>query len=294
MEIAQCLRDFASQKFLATGSIDYSVDDRSLVEQTVRSEIVEKRDRESILSQWGLLSTTQWRRQADREFDLIWSRQEKSQSTPIELQVWRENPFTMLGLHRRQFEERNKSLAARRWAIQLSDRTAKERLPWGKGLQFLFAAAKKDPAHQYWEFIKHLGRLTRELGDEELSALADLPEFDVKNAIKRIDEHVSYALNAQDLKKANVILNLASALFPKVEHYKRLKNIIGPPSVVDVKNAKTKGLAKTVSFLKKSGKNFDRKWIAVSHGELLGVSDSFSELVEKHVGDDVIITRVLE
>lgn len=53
------------------------------------------------------------------------------------------------------------------------------------------------------------------------------------------------------------------------------------------------GIGETISFLKKSWENFTNKWIAVSRGQLLGISDVYADLANEYEEEDVVIVRVV-
>lgn len=117
--------------------------------------------------------------------------------------------------------------------------------------------------------------------------------FDIRVAKGKIDDLIKLSIKEGNLKKAREILKSVEKLFPMDEHYKKLFEIIAPPQLISVKTSTTKGINETISFLKKKGNEFNNKWIAVSHGQLLGFSDSFSDLFERHKGTDIVITRIV-
>ncbi len=63
--------------------------------------------------------------------------------------------------------------------------------------------------------------------------------------------------------------------------------------MVSSNKSETEGIQETTQFLKNLGKKFEKKWVAVSSGKLLGVSNSYSKLAKTCKGRDVFITKVL-
>ena len=57
--------------------------------------------------------------------------------------------------------------------------------------------------------------------------------------------------------------------------------------------SKSKNLSKNIQFLKKHGKKYLNKWVALSDGKLLAVSKSYAELFNEFKNKDIIITRLV-
>ena len=100
-------------------------------------------------------------------------------------------------------------------------------------------------------------------------------------------------LSLGEVKKARDVLAVAVNEFPDEKRFSLANNIIAPPRFISSKESKTEGIRDTIQFLRKIGKDFEKKWIAVSKGELLHVSQSYKELVEIYKGSDAIVVQVL-
>lgn len=160
-------------------------------------------------------------------------------------------------------------------------------------LEWLDNADYRQQMFQRYQFYERVERLAKEIDEEILDNIPDLIDFDIETFEQHIYERITASINDENLKNARDLLNLAVLLFPQNENYKKLQNILAPPKVLDVKESKSTGIGETISFLKSSGKEYVNSWVAVSRGELLGVSDSYAELVKKYGGEDVIITRIV-
>lgn len=156
----------------------------------------------------------------------------------------------------------------------------------------LYQLAKK-LTDQYGQFNERAKKLVKEKKLKILHENLNLTKLDSRIIRLRIDELLISALGIGNLKRARNVLKDASSLFPGDEHYNKFNKIIAPPRVLEMKKPATADIKKTISFLKKDGKHFMNKWIAVSHGQLLDVAVSYAELVKKYREKDVIITRVV-
>jgi len=157
---------------------------------------------------------------------------------------------------------------------------------------FLLKLSKK-LISQRERFSERVKRLVKEIDEEALAEISNLGELDANSLKRKVDELIRVSLDSADLKKARKVLRFAISLFPDHEYYRNCRKLIAPPKIVKMKESGRRGIANTIAFLKKSGKQFTNKWIAVSDGVLLGVSDSYGELFEQYRGQDVIITRVV-
>ena len=100
-------------------------------------------------------------------------------------------------------------------------------------------------------------------------------------------------LSSEEIEKARELFQLAVKFFPDEKKFSVAKNIIAPSKVVSSNKSETEGIQETTQFLKNLGKEFEKKWIAVSNGRLLGVSNSYSKLAKTYKDRDVFITKVL-
>ncbi|MBU4185888.1 MAG: hypothetical protein KKI12_10140 [Proteobacteria bacterium] len=100
-------------------------------------------------------------------------------------------------------------------------------------------------------------------------------------------------LSSEEIEKARELFQLAVKFFPDEKKFSVAKNIIAPSKVVSSNKSETEGIQETTQFLKNLGKEFEKKWIAVSNGRLLGVSNSYSKLAKTYKGRDVFIIKVL-
>ena len=100
-------------------------------------------------------------------------------------------------------------------------------------------------------------------------------------------------LSSEEIEKARELFQLAVKFFPYEKKFSVAKNIIAPSKVVSSNKSETEGIQETTQFLKNLGKEFEKKWVAVSNGKLLGVSNSYSKLAKTYKGRDVFITKVL-
>lgn len=113
---------------------------------------------------------------------------------------------------------------------------------------------------------------------------------DLKHKSKKL---IEIFLSSENIDAAREISELASKKFPDEKNFSVAKNILSPPKLLATKRSETEGIAETVKFLRNIDDNFDKKWVAVSRGQLLAVSKSYSNLVEMYKGKDVFITKVL-
>jgi len=100
-------------------------------------------------------------------------------------------------------------------------------------------------------------------------------------------------LSAGEVEKAREVLTVAVKEFPAEKKFSMAKNIIAPPKFISSNKSETEGIHDTVQFLRNMRKGFEKKWIAVSKGELLRVSESYRELAEMYKGTGVIVVKVL-
>lgn len=161
-----------------------------------------------------------------------------------------------------------------------------------ESLSHMLEEQEKKLIDQQEQFAEHVKRLVKETDEETLTKVLDLPKLDVKTVKSKLNELIKSSIDHENVKLARTCVRIASLLFPDNAYYKRIKEIIAPPKITRVKASEPAEIGKTISFLKKTGKQFVNKWIAVSDGQLLGYSDSYAELVKKFGGEDVVITRV--
>jgi hypothetical protein len=112
----------------------------------------------------------------------------------------------------------------------------------------------------------------------------------LKNKVYELSESF---LSSEEIEKARELFQLAVKFFPDEKKFSVAKNIIAPSKVVSSNKSETEGIQETTQFLKNLGKEFEKKWIAVSKGRLLGVSNSYSKLAKTYKDRDVFITKVL-
>jgi len=100
-------------------------------------------------------------------------------------------------------------------------------------------------------------------------------------------------LSSGEVEKAREVLTVAVKEFPSEKKFSMAKNIIAPPKFISSNKSETEGIHETIQFLRNMRKSFEKKWIAVSKGELLSVSESYRELTEMYKGSSVIVVKVL-
>ena len=100
-------------------------------------------------------------------------------------------------------------------------------------------------------------------------------------------------LSSEEIEKARELFQLVVKFFPDEKKFSVAKNIIAPSKVVSSNKSETKGIQETTQFLKNLGKEFGKKWVAVSKGKLLGVSNSYSKLAKTYKDRNAFITKVL-
>ncbi len=125
---------------------------------------------------------------------------------------------------------------------------------------------------------------------EKMPEQKELYNEDLKNKVYELFESF---LSSEEIEKARELFQLAVKFFPDEKKFSVAKNIIAPSKVVSSNKSETEGIQETTQFLKNLGKEFEKKWIAVSNGRLLGVSNSYSELAKTYKDRDVFITKVL-
>lgn len=110
---------------------------------------------------------------------------------------------------------------------------------------------------------------------------------------KDLSKEIQERLSSEELEKARELLQLAVKYFPDEKSFSIAKNIIAPPKVISTNKSETEGIHETIQFFRNVGKRFEKKWIAVSKGQLLDVSDSYSILAETYKDRNIFITKVL-
>ena len=125
---------------------------------------------------------------------------------------------------------------------------------------------------------------------EKVPEQKELYNEDLKNKVYELLESF---LSSEEIEKARELFQLVVKFFPDEKKFNVAKNIIAPSKVVSTKKSETEGIQETTQFLKNLGKEFEKKWIAVSKGRLLGVSNSYSELAKTYKDRDVFITKAL-
>ena len=100
-------------------------------------------------------------------------------------------------------------------------------------------------------------------------------------------------LSLGEVKKAREVLAIAAKEFPSEKRFSLANTIIAPPKFISSKESKPGGTRETMQFIKNLGSGFEKKWIAVSKGELLSVSESYKELADLYKGTDVFVVQVL-
>ena len=125
---------------------------------------------------------------------------------------------------------------------------------------------------------------------EKMPEQKELYNEDLKNKVYELFESF---LSSEEIEKARELFQLVVKFFPDEKKFNVAKNIIAPSKVVSTKKSETEGIQETTQFLKNLGKEFEKKWIAVSNGRLLGVSNSYSKLAKTYKDRDVFITKVL-
>ena len=125
---------------------------------------------------------------------------------------------------------------------------------------------------------------------EKVPEQKELHNEDLKNKVYELFESF---LSSEEIEKARELFQLVVKYFPDEKKFNVAKNIIAPSKVVSSKKSETEGIQETTQFLKNLGKEFEKKWIAVSRGRLLGVSNSYSKLAKTYKDRDVFITKVL-
>jgi len=125
---------------------------------------------------------------------------------------------------------------------------------------------------------------------ESLPPQKELPIDDLKG---KINDLFMTFLSREELRKARELIQFAIKIFPGDKKFKIAQGIIAPPEFVSSNKPATDGIRETIQFFKNLGKEFEKKWIAVSKGQFLGFSDSYKQLTETFKDKDVFITKVL-
>lgn len=112
----------------------------------------------------------------------------------------------------------------------------------------------------------------------------------LKNKVHELFESF---ISSEEIEKARELFQIVVKFFPDEKKFSVAKNIIAPSKVVSSNKSETEGIQETTQFLKNLGKEFEKKWIAVSKGRLLGVSNSYSKLAKTYKDRNVFITKVL-
>jgi hypothetical protein len=144
-------------------------------------------------------------------------------------------------------------------------------------------------------FKNYLVRYTEcimKLGGETPKQLHNLPTLNLKATKENLDNNIQSFLKEGNLREARQLLKVAVALFSE-NKYRRLLKIIAPPEIVSIKKAETKGIEETIAFLRERGSEFRNKWLVLSGGQLLDISQSYGKLFRKYKGQNVIITRIV-
>ena len=111
-----------------------------------------------------------------------------------------------------------------------------------------------------------------------------------KDGLRRLFED---QLSFGDIMKAREVLAIAIREFPNEKRFSLANKIIAPPKFISSNESESEGIRETIAFLKNIGNELEKKWIAVSKGELLRVSESYKELAESYKGTDVFVVQVL-
>lgn len=125
---------------------------------------------------------------------------------------------------------------------------------------------------------------------EKVPEQKELYNEDLKNKVYELFE---IFLSSEEIEKARELFQLVVEFFPDEKKFSAAKNIIAPSKVVSSNKSETEGIQETTQFLKNLGKEFGKKWVAVSKGKLLGVSNSYSKLAKTYKDRDAFITKVL-
>lgn len=115
-----------------------------------------------------------------------------------------------------------------------------------------------------------------------------------ENIRYRTTELLEALLSAEDINKSRLLLEIAATHFPDDQSFRSARSIIAPAKIVSTNKSEIEGFQETIQFFRNSGTNFERKWIAVSMGQLLGVSDSYKSLAEKFSDNkNVFISKIV-
>lgn len=117
--------------------------------------------------------------------------------------------------------------------------------------------------------------------------------YSSENIKNRINKLLGALLSSEEIEKARSLLDLTGKYFPDDPAFSLAKKIIAPPKLISSTKSEIDGINETIQFFKTLGKSFDKKWIAVSKGQLLGVSDSYKTLAENFNDKNVFITKVI-
>ena len=119
-----------------------------------------------------------------------------------------------------------------------------------------------------------------------------LASINIKAVRDELDKAIALSISQGDLGRARNLIRIATSVFPGQSHYTRMLDIVSPPTLVRVRDSRQHDFRQTLDFLRKNGGRYFNKWVAISSGTLLEVSDSYAELYRKYRDiDNVVITK---
>lgn len=128
--------------------------------------------------------------------------------------------------------------------------------------------------------------------NEIVRDLESAPSLQSKESKEWFKKKLSEYIAEESLDKAKKFLRIALYLFPMSMHFRRAKLILSPSKIIKIETSKEDSIKATIDFLKKSGKNFQSKWIAVYKGKLVGVSEKYEELMNSIGEKDAVVIKV--
>jgi hypothetical protein len=136
-------------------------------------------------------------------------------------------------------------------------------------------------------------RLAEELGMGDLLEVVHSACLDIISLKEGVNRLLQSQISRGSIKRARVTLQFAVQVFGEDDYYRKVHAVLAPPRVIETKPARPMGLRESLEFIKKHRKELNKTWVALSRGELLGVSDRYADLLDRFRGEDVLITRVV-
>jgi len=148
---------------------------------------------------------------------------------------------------------------------------------------------------QHNQLYQEIKKIANEIDEGVFARLAGLLQSaDVETIEKAMEDLMKELISDDRLKDVGILLYFLLSLSPDDANYERFQKMIAPPKFIEVRESKPIHINETISFLRREGKKFLNKWVAVSNGQLLDASNSYAEMAKRFKNDeDVIITRMV-